>query len=137
MCAWLYSKSTKTSLSVIRHFIKYGLCMLARVCVCACYLRGFVGSPAVLVAMEAGQEHVLISVHLTKAQCLMRIITNNIVAVEQLLSLCVSILAEKKRDERMRWEDKEERRKKCIYFGSLHLLWVSKHIYMCQQCMHL
>lgn len=98
MCAWLYSKSTKTSLSVIRHFIKYGLCMLARVCVCACYLRGFVGSPAVLVAMEAGQEHVLISVHLTKAQCLMRIITNNIVAVEQLLSLCVSILAEKKRE---------------------------------------
>lgn len=86
--------------------------MLARVCVCACYLRGFVGSPAVLVAMEAGQEHVLISVHLTKAQCLMRIITNNIVAVEQLLSLCVSILAEKKRDERMRWEDKEERRRK-------------------------
>lgn len=71
------------------------------------------GSPAVLVAMEAGQEHVLISVHLTKAQCLMRIITNNIVAVEQLLSLCVSILAEKKeRDERMRWEDKEERRRK-------------------------
>lgn len=68
------------------------------------------GSPAVLVAMEAGQEHVLISVHLTKAQCLMRIITNNIVAVEQLLSLCVSILAEKKRG--MRWEDKEERRRK-------------------------
>lgn len=71
---------------------------VCRVCVCACYLRGFVGSPAVLVAMEAGQEHVLISVHLTKAQCLMRIITNNIVAVEQLLSLCVSILAEKKRE---------------------------------------
>lgn len=80
--------------------------MLARVC--ACYLRGFVGSPAVLVAMEAGQEHVLISVHLTKAQRLMRIITNNIVAVEQLLCLCVSILAEK----RERWADEAGRQRR-------------------------
>lgn len=51
-------------------------------CVCVRYLRGLVGSPAVLVAVEAGQQHVLICVHLAKAQCLVGIVTDHIVAVD-------------------------------------------------------
>lgn len=57
-----------------------------------CYLSRLVGSPAVLVAVEAGQQHILICVHLAEAQSLMRVITDYIVAVEQFLSLWFSIL---------------------------------------------
>lgn len=59
-----------------------GCAPLGHVCVCVRYLRGLVGSPAVLVAVEAGQQHVLICVHLAKAQCLVGIVTDHIVAVD-------------------------------------------------------
>lgn len=52
------------------------------------------GSPAVLVAVEAGQKHILIGVHLAEAQGLVGVVTDHIVAVQQLLGLWVSILRE-------------------------------------------
>lgn len=52
------------------------------------------GSPAVLVAVEAGQQHVLIRVHLAKAQHFVSVVTNHIVAVDQLLRPRVPILWE-------------------------------------------
>lgn len=55
------------------------------------------GSPAVLVAMEAGQQHILICVHLAKAQRLVGVIADHIMAIDQLLSLRVSILIENRR----------------------------------------
>lgn len=61
---------------------------------CACYLRGLVGSPAVLMAVEAGQQHVLVRVHLAEAQRLVGVITDHIVTVDQLLGLWVPILTE-------------------------------------------
>lgn len=54
------------------------------------------GSPAVLVAVEAGKQHVLIRVNLAKAECLVCVIADHIVAEDQLLCLCVPILWEKK-----------------------------------------
>lgn len=66
MCVYLLKTPTKTTgLRTIRYFPAPGLFMC--VCVCVHYLRGFVRSPAVLVAVEAGQQHVLICVHLAKA----------------------------------------------------------------------
>lgn len=53
------------------------------------------GSPAVLVAVEAGQQHILICVHLAKAQRLVGVVTDHVVAVDQLLGLRVPILREK------------------------------------------
>lgn len=50
------------------------------------------GSPAVLVAVEAGKQHVLIRVNLAKAQCLVCVVADHIVAEDQLLCLCVPIL---------------------------------------------
>lgn len=52
------------------------------------------GSPAVLVAVEAGQKHILIGVHLAEAQGLVGVVTDHIVAVQQLFGLWVSILQE-------------------------------------------
>lgn len=52
------------------------------------------GSPAVLMAVEAGQQHVLVRVHLAEAQRLMGVITDHVVAVDQLLGLWVPILTE-------------------------------------------
>jgi len=54
-----------------------------------------VGSPAVLVAVEAGQQHILIRVHLAKTQRFVGVVTDHIVAVDQLLSVQVPILREK------------------------------------------
>lgn len=51
-------------------------------------------SPAVLVAMDAGQQHVLIGVHLAEAQCLMGVVADHVVAVNQLLGLQDPILRE-------------------------------------------
>lgn len=62
--------------------------------VCVYYLGGLVGSPAVLVAVEAGQKHILIGVHLAEAQGLVGVVTDHIVAVQQLFGLWVSILQE-------------------------------------------
>lgn len=69
------------------------LCWL---CVSVSYLRGLVGPPAVLVAVQAGQQHVLVSVHLTEAQRFMRVVTDHIVAVKRLLCVCVPILHQNK-----------------------------------------
>lgn len=65
------------------------------------YLRRLVGPPAVLVAVEAGQQYVLIRVHLTKAQRLICVIADHIVTVQQLLCVLVPILRGKKRYERL------------------------------------
>lgn len=65
---------------------------------CVCYLGGLVGSPAVLVAVEAGQKHILIGVHLAEAQGLVGVVTDHIVAVQQLFGLWVSILQENIRE---------------------------------------
>lgn len=46
------------------------------------------------MAMQAGQQHILICVHLAKAQGLVGVVTNHVVAVDQLLCLRVSILTE-------------------------------------------
>lgn len=54
------------------------------------------GSPAVLVAVQAGQQHVLVSVHLTEAQSFMCVVTDHIVAVKRLLCVCVPILNQNK-----------------------------------------
>lgn len=53
------------------------------------------GSPAVLVAVEAGQKNILIGVHLAEAQGLVGVVADHIVAVQQLLGLWVSNLREK------------------------------------------
>ena len=72
------------------------------------------GSPAVLVAVEAGKQHVLICVHLTKTQCFMGVVTDHIVAVDQILSLWVPILRDNSGGEGLgegrvdEEEDKEE-----------------------------
>lgn len=57
------------------------------------YLWGLVGSPAVLVAVQAGQQHVLIRVHLAEAQCLVCVVTDHVVAVDQLLGVRLRILS--------------------------------------------
>lgn len=46
--------------------------------------------------MEAGQQHILICVHLAKTQCLMGVVTNHIVTIDQLLRLRVPVLRENK-----------------------------------------
>lgn len=57
------------------------------------YLWGLVGSPAVLVAVQAGQQHVLIRVHLAETQRLVCVVTDHVVAVDQLLGVRLRILS--------------------------------------------
>lgn len=85
VCVYLLKNPTKTT-GPRAMYVLY---------VCVCYLRGLVGSPAVLVAVDAGQQHVLIRIHLAKAQSLVGIVADHIVAVNQLLGLQVPILREK------------------------------------------
>lgn len=70
------------------------------------------GSPAVLVAVETGQKHILIGVHLAEAQGLVGIVTDHIVAVQQLLGLWVSILRENIPARGGGLADKRQRREK-------------------------
>lgn len=54
------------------------------------------GSPAVLMAVEAGEQHVLVCVNLAEAQCLVRVVADHVVAQDQLLGLALPILQNQK-----------------------------------------
>lgn len=49
-------------------------------------------APAVLVTVEAGQQDVLIGVHLAKPQCLLGVVTDHKMAEDQLLLLRALVL---------------------------------------------
>ena len=56
------------------------------------YLWRLVGAPAVLVAVNAGQEDVLIRVHLAEAQGLVGVVADHVMAEEQLFCVLVLVL---------------------------------------------
>lgn len=89
------------------------------ICVCACYLRGLVGSPAVLMAVEAGQQHVLVRVHLAEAQRLVGVVADHVVTVEQLLGLWVPILTENSRVGGNTLEKKRQNTRWYVYSRSM------------------
>lgn len=61
------------------------------------YLWRLVGSPAVLVAVEAGQEDVFIGVHLAEAQGLVGVVADHVMAEDQLVCLRVLVLQEERK----------------------------------------
>lgn len=72
------------------------------------------GPPAVLMAVEAGEQHVLVRVDLAEAQRLVRVVADHVVAQDQLLGLAVPILHNQKHvgDQQKvgalaRWMDKQ------------------------------
>lgn len=94
-----------TELWAIGFFRVPALLKWVRVCACVLYLRGLVGPPAVLVAVEAGEQHVLIRVDLAKAQRLVRVVADHVVAEDQLLGLALPILQNQKHvGDQWRWE---------------------------------
>lgn len=61
------------------------------------------GSPAVLVAVQTVQQHILVCVHLTEPQCFVGVITDHIMAVDQLLGFRIPILKDTKCKDRRHW----------------------------------
>lgn len=81
------------------------VCVCLRVCSCVLYLRGLVGPPAVLMAVEAGEQHVLVRVNLAEAQRLVRVVADHVVAQDQLLGLALPVLQNQKHvGDQRRWE---------------------------------
>lgn len=63
------------------------------------------GPPAVLMAVQAGEQHVLVRVDLAEAQRLVRVVADHVVAQDQLLGLALPILQNQKHvGDQRRWE---------------------------------